>query len=338
MAPAPQEARAAFLRTFKDIARHKHRFEVWRDFVTLAACALHNSVNKFETQENEYLAIINSYEADDRDQLCQLLGHLVTMLDEEPKDILGPLYLELEIGEKDKGQYFTPAPLSEMMARLTFGDVLSHLDTKPFITLQEPACGAGGMVLALVKVLIQVGHDPATRIWVQCIDVDRTAALMCFVQLTLWNVPAQIVVGNTLTLETRETWCTPQHYLGFWDAKLKARKAADHVEMPSPPAPPEEEPPQPDRSEPEFVEHEIDWRAQVLTVRYCASWMGQDTAHLEILSPDRKPHPISETGYRSHFLNAQVFEEAGGPVAYTLSWLAAVDDGKPKQMSLFDDL
>ena len=51
-----------------------------------------------------------------------------------------------------------------------------------------------------------------------------------------------------------------------------------------------------------------------------------------------KAHPISETGYRSHFLNAQVFEEAGGPVAYAEAWLVAVDDGKPKQMSLFDDL
>jgi hypothetical protein len=38
------------------------------------------------------------------------------------------------------------------MANLTFGDELNKLEHQPFITAGEPACGAGGMILALVKV------------------------------------------------------------------------------------------------------------------------------------------------------------------------------------------
>ncbi len=37
-------------------------------------------------------------------------------------------------------------------------------------------------------------------------DIDRLTALMAYVQLSLWNVPAEIVVGNTLSLEVREVW------------------------------------------------------------------------------------------------------------------------------------
>lgn len=200
MAPAPQEARAAFIRTFKDTARHHHRYEVWRDFIILAACALNNGLHKEPTREAEYLEIIHRYDKDDQQRFPLLLAHLGELLQDDPKDILGPLYMELEIGSKDRGQFFTPPALSEAMAHMTFGAELSKLEAQPFITVQEPACGAGGMVLALVKVTIAAGHNPADKLFVQCIDVDRVAALMCFIQLTLWNVPAEIVVGNTLTI------------------------------------------------------------------------------------------------------------------------------------------
>lgn len=68
------------------------------------------------------------------------------------------------------------------------------------------------------------------------------------------------------------------------------------------------------------------------------SWLGRETAHLEIVAADSKAHPILATGYGSHFVNAQVFEDASGPVADVEAWLAVVNDGTPKQVSLFDDL
>ena len=104
-------------------------------------------------------------------------------------------------------------------------DLKIHLHEKTFeiVTLQEPACGAGGMVLAFVKVMLSHGHNPAERMWAHCQDVDRLAALMCYLQLALWNVPAVVVVGNTLALEVQEVFYTPAHYLGFWDSRLRRR-------------------------------------------------------------------------------------------------------------------
>jgi hypothetical protein len=230
MAPThPTEARAAFMRTFKETAPYKHRYEVWRDFITMSACALHNGLMIEQAREAEYLRIVEGYKPDDQLRFLKLLGLIVTILDSEPRDILGPLYMELEIANKDAGQFFTPPELSELMARINFGETLSILEDQPFIKLAEPACGAGGMVLSCVKVLIEKGHNPSKKLWVQCIDVDRVAALMCFVQLTLWHVPAQVIVGNTLSGETREVWYTPAHHLGFWDAKLRWRHQDEPV-------------------------------------------------------------------------------------------------------------
>lgn len=213
-------ALAAFKKTFRELAPYKHRYEVFRDFVTMAAISLHNGIQKDPTREEEYLRIIAGYKKPDQMAFPKLLGQLVSALDEDPRDILGPLYMELEIANKDAGQFFTPSELSDLMANLTFGDELKKLDHQPFITAGEPACGAGGMILALVKVMITAGHNPADKLWMQCIDVDRMAALMCYIQLSLWNVPAEIIVGNTLSWDIREVWYTPAHHMGLWKYRL----------------------------------------------------------------------------------------------------------------------
>lgn len=211
-----------FVRSFNKIAAHRHRYEVFRDFVTMAAIAMHNAIRDNPVLEAEYLQVVKRYERSQVNEICGLYAKLVTLLNSEPQDVLGPLYMELELGNTQAGQFFTPHAVSELMARVTYGDELQNL-TKPFITLSEPACGAGGMVLAFVKVMLSHGHDPAKRLWVQCQDVDRTAALMCYVQLSLWNVPAVVIVGNTLAMEVREAFYTPAHYLGFWGARLRRR-------------------------------------------------------------------------------------------------------------------
>lgn len=220
---SPRPAWGAFVKTFNDIARHRHRYEVFRDFVTMAAIAVHNGIVRDEKLEAEYLQIVGRYSKEEATAFARLLGELVILLDPEPYDVLGRLYMELELGSTHTGQFFTPPELSELMARLSYGDALATLD-KPFVTLQEPACGAGGMVLAFVKVMLSHGHNPAERVWAHCQDVDRLAALMCYLQLALWHVPAVVVVGNTLALEAREVFYTPAHYLGFWDAKLRRRE------------------------------------------------------------------------------------------------------------------
>lgn len=41
----------------------------------------------------------------------------------------------------------------------------------------------------------------------------------------------------------------------------------------------------------DYEEHQIDWKGQDITVRWCPQWLGGDTAHLEIVTKDRQAHP-----------------------------------------------
>lgn len=112
------ELKADFISMFNDIDRGKHRYEVFHDFVFCAAAALRNGLVIVDALEQEYLVIINRYDKPDQERIANLFAMLVMMLEFEPRDALGELYMELEISSKDSGQFFTPQHISELMAQL----------------------------------------------------------------------------------------------------------------------------------------------------------------------------------------------------------------------------
>ncbi|WP_161631068.1 N-6 DNA methylase [Leisingera caerulea] len=199
-----------FTKLFRTTARYHHRHEVFRDFIFCAACALYNGVPpKAQDREQEYLDTINRYAADDRAAFQRLFALLVEALEPEPRDVLGSIFMSLELGDAWKGQFFTPSEVSRMMAEMLIGDLDEKLSRGDPVSVSEPACGAGGMVLAVADAILRRGYNPAKVMSAHAIDVDRTAALMTYIQLSLWNIPATVVVGNALTLEEREIWKTP---------------------------------------------------------------------------------------------------------------------------------
>ena len=72
----------------------------------------------------------------------------------------------------------------------------------------------------------------------------------------------------------------------------------------------------------------ITWQNIELEIRYnpsyCAVLKGDDAmAHIEVsvLHPERHPLPITETGYKSHFIHCIVVEEYGTATDFVLAWL-----------------
>lgn len=64
------------------------------------------------------------------------------------------------------------------------------------------------------------------------------------------------------------------------------------------------------------------WRGIGLEIRHCVNWcamVGMD--HIEVVSAERVPLPITGTGYRSHFISAEQIAEIGSPVDYVIAWL-----------------
>ena len=66
--------------------------------------------------------------------------------------------------------------------------------------------------------------------------------------------------------------------------------------------------------------YKFDWQGRKIQISYQPrSFAG--TAHLQIRARHARPLPITDTGYRSHFISPADVEHLGGPVAYVTAWL-----------------
>lgn len=220
--------------------RH-HLHDVFRDFVELAACSIANAIDHQQApaREERYLRTIGKYEKADQERFPLMFSELVLALEDEPGDILGQVFGMLEQGNAAAGQFFTPYHLCRAMADLTIGtpdELRATIEEKGYISLFEPAAGAGAMIIAYAQAMRAAGFNYQRLLHVTAVDVDPRAVHMAYLQLSLLGIPAVVVLGNTLTLEERERWYTPAHILGCWGWRLqRAEEAAS-------PSRPEEEP------------------------------------------------------------------------------------------------
>lgn len=200
-------------------------YNIWRDFLTLAACAISNGVDKqqFKKREEIYMQTIKKYNKDEANKFAEMLA-LVTIgfSSGEMSDFLGEIYMQLEISNRDVGQFFTPYNVSKLNAEL-IGTSL----TDGIMTLNEPSCGSGGMVIAYADVMRSQGLNYQEKLRVVCNDLDYDVVKMAYIQLSLLGIDAIIMQGNTITLEMNEIWYTPMHFVN--KAKEIERKRSEKM-------------------------------------------------------------------------------------------------------------
>jgi hypothetical protein len=238
-----------FVRLYNSLLAKGHSgWKVFSDFCEMAAMSLANSFSRCEAREAKYMEVVGRYSPPELDALSEMLACVVEGLDhevdgqlrEEGKpafpacDFLGSLFMELNLSSHWRGQFFTPYHLCQFMARMAFNpeELRDKLDSENFITVMEPASGAGAMIIAFAAAMLDEGFNPQQQMHVTAIDVDQTAAYMTFIQLSLLGIPATIYVGNSLSGEMREVLHTPFHHLFLWDRKLQRRYARLALEQP----------------------------------------------------------------------------------------------------------
>lgn len=239
------EHRKALIKLLREASGRHNLWDVFADFVTMSALAVANAVDlrQREEREAEYMRMITRYEPRELALFPQMLAITTEALEAEPRDFLGEVFGELELGNAARGQFFTPSELCRAMASITVGpaeELQRLVDQRGYIRVHEPACGAGAMLIAFAEEFAARGFSRSRQMHVVAIDVDRRAALMCYLQLSLLGIPAEIIVGNALTLECREQWFTPVHILEGWSWRLaRTGGTSSDVEKPEVPADPE---------------------------------------------------------------------------------------------------
>ncbi len=213
-----------FVSLFNQTAPCENRWQVFSDFVHMAACSLYNAVHRDEAFEADYMQRVARYSAEDAHNMSRLLAEVIQGLEFCPTDFLGQIFMNLELGNARHGQYFTPYSVSYTMARMTLSDGLSVLTSgeRDFITVSDPACGAGGMIVAMAEAMLEAGFNPQKQMVAYCVDIDPVAAMMCYIQLSLMGIPAIVATGNSLTVDIKREMATPMFVLGHWHHRWQA--------------------------------------------------------------------------------------------------------------------
>ncbi len=219
------------------LATSRSMYDVWRDWITCMALAIANGVeiqrDRRAAREKEYAEVIGRYPAEAKKVFSTCMGMLVDELETDPRDVLGDLYMALELGNDHAGQFFTPFSICTMIAKIQAGEsgegsIAAVAKREGFVTVSEPAIGGGAMVIAFALAARSAGVEPTTHMHVTGVDVDRKVLMSAYVQLSLLGIPAILIWGNSLTLEEHEQWFTPMHVWGGWGIRLRLRQLREY--------------------------------------------------------------------------------------------------------------
>lgn len=228
-----------FMNGFQILCRSRHSYTVWSDCMELFAITMSNSVmvqlkeqepfkSIWEERENKYLKVINSYTKKEQRLFPQMFALIVEELEERPnQDLLGELYMMLQISNKNAGQFFTPYNICEAMSNLTFDrkELGKTVHKKGYASVYDPACGAGATLISASETCKGMfkKYNYQNHVYFVGQDIDITCVHMCYIQLSLHGLAGYVIHDNSLIKpepvlpdDFEKIWFTPMWFNEVW--------------------------------------------------------------------------------------------------------------------------
>lgn len=115
-----------------------------------------------------------------------------------------------------------------MMSEITCEDVDSHIEKQGYLSICDPACGAGATLIAAANTMKKCKHNFQNHVVFVAQDIDRITGMMCYIQLSLLGCAGYVCIANTITnpltghvlfpneKEGQELWYMPMFQNQIW--------------------------------------------------------------------------------------------------------------------------
>lgn len=219
---------------FLSLTGSRSLWQVWADVVFLIATSISNICDcgqRKKDREQAYMDMIKNYSEKERQIIVEIFAAITKALDYNPnQDLLGQLFMELNLGNERNGQFFTPYSVCKLMAGITSGEeIKSKIADKGYVVVNDCACGGGATLIAYANKMYEMDINYQTDCMFVAQDIDYTTALMCYIQLSLLGCPGYIKIGDTLCDPLTDSWMevelgssvwlTPMFYTDVWIAR-----------------------------------------------------------------------------------------------------------------------
>lgn len=217
---SPDDRMSEIIKDFQTLGYRQGISTAFTDYITLASCAISNSVDKLHYDEREklYCKTIKKYAEEDQKLIKEIHHKIIGVMGEclYQKDVLGELFHKLNLSNSWNGQFFTPFHIAELMALMTVGNLSDEMNGKGYATICEPTCGSGVMVIAAANAVYRANLNPSKNICVLAVDNDIRCAMMAYIQLSYLGIPAVVIHGDSLQVKEYTRFYTPVYMIGDW--------------------------------------------------------------------------------------------------------------------------
>lgn len=181
----------------------KNRRKIFEDFITMTACMISNTCDPVHVEEREklYMQFASQYKPNELDVFARMIAEIVNGLEDNPdQDFLGEMYMALEFGSSSAGQSFTPYSVCQMTASVVtdFDMLLERIEQEGFVSVTDPACGAGALLMAFANQCRAHDINFQTHCLFVAQDIDFTVGCMCYIAMSRMGCPGYVVIGDTL--------------------------------------------------------------------------------------------------------------------------------------------
>lgn len=255
------ESQKNIVKLFEGLTGRYSLWDIWQDFIIMSAISIANSFDgPHKERRNEmYCARAEKYSDAEMTVFSQMLLEVVEDMERAPdQDYLGELFMALDLGNKWNGQFFTPYSVCRAMSAMTFSDKKERIEQHGWISVNDPACGAGALLIAFANECRRPQNNVnyQTSVLFVAQDIDFLAGCMCYIQLSLMGCPGYVVIDDTIAhpstcydsrglipKDGSNVWYTPMYFRDVWhwrrawaqiDTMLKTATPQGQVEKPAP--------------------------------------------------------------------------------------------------------
>jgi len=223
------EQQKEFIRELEKIGGLHTTRDLFLDWVRYTALGI--SLGGFDTQKEEHIeelnGIVKKYKESELEQFNSLAEIVAKHLkNNTDQDYLGDIYVELGLSNGNRGQIFTPYYISKLMAKLIYSP---DTGAKGYTTASDPCIGSGTLMIAYANCAAENGLSIQDDLLIVGQDIDRTLAMISYIQLSIIGAAGYVSVGNSLLSPVcgtdlfppydKEVFITPAFCTGIWELR-----------------------------------------------------------------------------------------------------------------------
>lgn len=227
-----------FMKIMDRLSTSRQHWQVWEDLITVMACIINLAVDRvnhmWKERSKQYLDALERLGGPEL--AGQAFDIVIDALEQNPdQDFLGAMYMQMNLGNHWKGQFFTPYCVSKMMAQITLTELPAYIEKNGYASIADPCIGGGAMLIAAANSAKEMHINFQQHMLFTGQDIDRIVGMMAYIQLSLLGCPGYIVVADSITnpmvgnplipneQEGQEFWYTPMYFHETWNFRRMMR-------------------------------------------------------------------------------------------------------------------